>query len=402
MAGVSVGEWAGASLRREIDALDMELTRRLYSLERCVEDGVLGEVQEFMQYWTAKLSTIENEMLSRLTERISPAPHEAPREAPVRVASAFPMEAQRWVYIFMGRMLHALKTQEDWQIIPFFKGRGGSGKSTVASIVKNFFEANDVGVLSNNSEKKFGLQALLDKFVWLCLELKKNVALDQAEFQSMVSGEDVVVAQKNMIAKQVTWTAPGLLCGNESPGWIDAQGSIARRMAIITFGFSLQERDVVPDLLKRILARELPSLIIKCNQAYLSVCETSRHEDIWKVLPPYFKKERLRFQKDTDAVFAAIYDTSRFELWRDRENPDEPMDSYYVAAAVIEEHYRQKWRDLQGNNFAEPFTPEKWASAFQSAGIDGPHHERRRCPVLRVEVANLWCTGIRERVRGPA
>jgi hypothetical protein len=75
------------------------------------------------------------------------------------------------------------------------------------------------------------------------------------------------------------------------------------------------------------------------------------------------------------------------------------MESYYVASSVIEEHYRQKWRDLMGNNFAEPFTPEKWASAYQSAGIDGPIHEMRRCPILKVDVTNLWCLGIRERLR---
>ena len=401
--GVSIGDWAAATLRREIDSLDMELARRLCALERSADSGVEEELGELLEYWRAKISSVENEMQRLLNEKISKVPVEEGQKAPApvagRVASAFPMEAQRWVYIFMGRMLHGLKEHEDWQIIPFLKGRGGSGKSTVATVVKNFFEASDVGILSNNSEKKNGLQALLDKFVWLCLELKKNVALDQAEFQSMVSGEDVMVAQKNQIARQVTWTAPGLLCGNESPGWIDAQGSIARRMAIITFGFSLQERDVIPDLLKRILIKELPSLIMKCNQAYLSICETSRHEDIWKVLPSYFKNERLRFQKDTDAVYAAIYDSHRFELWSELENPQEPQESFYVASSVIEEHYRQKWRDLMGNNFAEPFTPEKWASAYQSAGIDGPIHDRRRCPVLRVDVTNLWCLGIRERCR---
>jgi phage/plasmid-associated DNA primase len=298
-------------------------------------------------------------------------------------------------------MLHALKEQEDWQIIPFLKGRGGSGKSTVATVIKNFYEAADVGILSNNSEKKFGLQALLDKFVWLCLELKRNIALDQAEFQSMVSGEDMMIAQKNHIAKQVTWSAPGLLCGNESPSWVDAQGSIARRMAIITFSYSLQERDVVPDLLKKILLQELPALIVKCNEAYRMTCETSRHDDIWKVLPQYFKNERLKFQKDTDAVYAAVFDTTRFDLWSARPNQSEPYEAYYIASSTIEEAYRHKWRELMGNLFAEPFTAEKYAAAYQSAGIDGPIHGTRTCPELQTEVEDNWCVGIRQVRRRP-
>ena len=395
----------------------MELTRRLYDLERTEDGNVQQVVTDFIEYWKEKVAGINEVVGNAVREQLeakdlanadevgvaveeAPTVHgEGPNTNAATRASAFPQDAQRWVYIFMGRMLHALRTQEKWQIIPFLKGRGGSGKSTVAMVVKHFFEAADVGILSNNSEKKFGLQALLDKFIWLCLELKKNVALDQAEFQSMVSGEDVMVAQKNLVARQVTWSAPGLLCGNEAPQWVDAQGSIARRMAIITFGYSLQERDLKPDLLEQILERELPTLIVKCNHAYRSICESRRDEDIWKVLPPYFKHERLRFQKDTDAVYAAVFDAQKFERWEATPNNPEPYDSYYVAFSSIEEHYRQKWRELMGNSYADPFQSEKYASAFQAAGIDGPFFGKRWCPVVRAEVTNQWCTGLRERVR---
>ena len=51
-----------------------------------------------------------------------------------------------------------------------------------------------------------------------------------------------------------------------------------------------------------------------------------------------------------------------------------------------------------GHSYADPFQPEKYASAFQSAGIDGPFTDRRFCPNLRQEVTNQWCVGIRERV----
>lgn len=257
-----------------------------------------------------------------------------------------------------------------------------------------------MGILSNNSEKKFGLQALLDKFIWLCLELKRNVTLDQAEFQSMVSGEDLCIGVKNQVARQVKWNAPGLLCGNESPSWIDAQGSIARRMGLISFPFTLQECDVVPNLLQLILTEELPKLIVKCNLAYRIECHNRSKEDIWKVLPPYFKEERLRFQKDTDAVYAAVYDRQRFELWIDIENNPADVSTYYVAISAVEEHYRCKWRDIQGSNYADPFWPQKYACAFQSAGIRGPFHGRRRDPkdIGNQEVDNLWLEGIRERL----
>ena len=394
------------------------MTRLLYSLERASDKSVEADLDDALTFWRDKVKHIEERTTHGLQQQMQSQGIATSSQMKVDInilsdekdnddlqrdmygangrASAFPLEAQKWVYIFMGRMLHRLKDQEDWQIIPFLKGRGGSGKSTVATVVKNFYEASDVGILSNKSERKFGLQALLDKFVWLCLELKKNITLDQAEFQSMVSGEDMMIAQKNQVAKQITWNAPGILCGNEAPSWVDAQGSIARRMAIITFSYSLQERDVVPDLLKKILQNELPALIVKCNQAYRITCDTYRQDDIWKVLPPYFKKERLQFQKDTDAVYAAVFDKKRFELWSDHANPEGAYETYYVAQSVIEEAYRLKWRELMGNSYAEPYTAEKYAQAYQSAGIDGPIHGIRLCPKIHIEVTDMWCVGIRE------
>lgn len=414
----SLGDWASTIIRRELDSLDSEMSRLLYKLERAPDKSVEADLEEVLTFWSTKVRNIEERALQGLHQQMHSqgmatrsqmrvdvsvvAPEMDPSDIQEDIyrsngrASAFPLDAQKWVYIFMGRMLHSLKTQEDWQIIPFLKGRGGSGKSTAATVIKNFYEASDVGILSNNSEKKFGLQALLDKFIWMCLELKKNIALDQAEFQSMVSGENMMIAQKNQIARQIEWNAPGILCGNEAPSWVDAQGSIARRMAIITFSYSLQERDVVPDLLKRILQNELPALIVKCNQAYRIMCDTHRQDDIWKVLPPYFKKERLQFQKDTDAVYAAVFDKKRFELWSELSKPNDEYESFFVASSVIEEAYRLKWRELMGNSYAEPYTAEKYAQAYQSAGVDGPIHGSRICPKIHIEVTDMWCIGIRE------
>jgi hypothetical protein len=51
----------------------------------------------------------------------------------------------------------------------------------------------DVGTLSNNIERKFGLSALADKLLFIGPEIKADIQLEQAEFQSIVSGETVQV-----------------------------------------------------------------------------------------------------------------------------------------------------------------------------------------------------------------
>ena len=44
---------------------------------------------------------------------------------------------------------------------------------------------------SNNCEKKFALQAVWDKFILVCSEVKRDFCLEQAQWQQMMSGESI-------------------------------------------------------------------------------------------------------------------------------------------------------------------------------------------------------------------
>ena len=46
-------------------------------------------------------------------------------------------------------------------------------------------------MLSNNIERGFGLSGLVDKFMFIGPEIKADLKLEQAEFQSIITGEDV-------------------------------------------------------------------------------------------------------------------------------------------------------------------------------------------------------------------
>jgi len=293
--------------------------------------------------------------------------------------------------------LHPLNRHDNWQIIPFFKGRAGSGKSTIGQIVKHFYQHQDVGILSNNCEKKFGLQSLLQKYIWVCLEMKKSMSLDQAEFQSMVSGEDVSVAVKNQLAVQLTWDSPGLLCGNEPPSYMDAQGSIARRMAVLNFPFSVRADDAVPDLLQLILERELAALILKCNCAYREICEQHAGSDIWKIMPQYFKEERKRFQMETDPLFGVIHDGSLYELYKTTRSANAAREDFYVPFEQILNDYKLRWKDAKGGTHPEELTPEKYGQCFEEAGLETSWCTKRWQGVKKE--AN-YVLGIRPAARG--
>jgi hypothetical protein len=213
----------------------------------------------------------------------------------------FEDEVCDWAYVMGGRLCYDVGELDGWQVIPFFKGIARSGKSTlITKVFKKFYENEDIGTLSNNIERKFGLSAIKDSFMFIAPEVKGDLALEQAEFQSMVSGEDVSVAVKNKTAVSIEWNVPGVLGGNEVPNWKDNSGSVLRR--ILPWNFAKQVRDADPQLDEK-LNRELPIILLKCVKAYLEYSNKYRDKDIWNVVPEYFKK----IQKQVAMVASTLH-----------------------------------------------------------------------------------------------
>lgn len=198
----------------------------------------------------------------------------------------FSEDVCRWMYVMVGRLMFDVNALDQWQVITFFKGIARSGKSTIITkVCKKFYEAEDVKTLSNNIERKFGLSMIHDAFMFISPEVKGDLCLEQAEFQSMVSGEDISIARKNEKALSITWTTPGVLAGNEVPNWRDNSGSVLRRL--VTFNFAKQVIDADPKLDEK-LDSELPQIMLKCLRAYLDYAGRYAGKDIWQVLPEYF------------------------------------------------------------------------------------------------------------------
>jgi hypothetical protein len=122
--------------------------------------------------------------------------------------------------------------------------------------------------------------------MFIAPEIKGDLALEQAEFQSIVSGESVSIAVKNKTAVSIDWKVPGVLGGNEIPNWKDNSGSVLRR--ILPWNFTKQVQEADPNLEKK-LEKELPTILLKCIRGYLDYSNKYRDRDIWNVVPPYFK-----------------------------------------------------------------------------------------------------------------
>jgi hypothetical protein len=260
-----------------------------------------------------------------------------------------------WAYVMGGRLCYDVGELDAWQVIPFFKGIARSGKSTlITKVFKKFYENEDVGTLSNNIEKKFGLSAIKDAFMFIAPEVKGDLALEQAEFQSMVSGEDVSVAVKNKTAVSIEWKVPGVLGGNEVPNWKDNSGSVLRR--ILPWNFSKQVKDADPQLDEK-LNGEIPIILLKCVRAYLDFSNKYRNKDIWNVVPEYFKT----VQKQVAMVASSLHNFMESTLI---EYGKEMFVPQKLFVQIFNQH-------CQANNLGRhKFTPDFYAGPFSSREIE--------------------------------
>jgi hypothetical protein len=211
----------------------------------------------------------------------------------------FNEDVSRWIYVFIGRLLFDLNELDNWQVALFLEGVAGSGKSTITKIVKKFYEACDVGVLSNNIEKTFGLSSLKDKLLFLAPEIKGDLRLEQSEFQLLIEGGDMQLPVKHKESHYMEWKIPGLFAGNEPPNYTDNSGSISRRLVVAKFHKKVYAKD--PDLDYK-LNKELPAIMKKAACAYLSSVNKFKGQDFWSSLPEYFRDTQRDMAQNTHSL----------------------------------------------------------------------------------------------------
>lgn len=218
----------------------------------------------------------------------------------------------------------------------------------ILKVCKLFYDAQDVGVLSNNIERKFGLSAFYDKYLFLAPEIKTDLGIEQAEFQSVVSGEDLQVNVKHKKAFATTWTVPGALAGNEVPAWADNSGSVQRRVILWEFAHAVTNGDMK---LGEKLAGELPLILAKCNKAYLDMVSRYSSVNVWTVLPQYFKATR-------DALAQSVNSVEAFLVSTEVVHGDDllcPMEDFRAALKSFEISNNYKSKKYDTDFFRGPF-----------------------------------------------
>jgi hypothetical protein len=216
-----------------------------------------------------------------------------------------PPAAVDMMYVTVGRMLHDVGKHDTYGYVGMIVGAAGTGKSTFCMHLTKLWEAEDVGVLSNNCERQFALYPFMNKFLFVAPEVKRDFKLDQAEWQGITTGDPMSCAVKFQAAKAVRWTTPGFFAGNEIPDWVDHGGSVLRRLLVWRF----DKRVAVENgNLPKLLEEEIPAFVLKCAAAYLDTIRTMGNAAMWTWVDGYFWEQRRRLTAQLNPLESFIHE----------------------------------------------------------------------------------------------
>ena len=234
-------------------------------------------------------------------------------------------EICRTMYALIGRTLFDRGDIENWEIITFIQGVGGTGKSTISKFVlRQFYDVAQIAELDNKLEKQFGIGplALKEPFITIGDELDQHCQLDLTQFLKMVSGETITAAVKGKTPIYLEWPSHLWFSGNQLPPWEDKGGALSRRIVTIFFNRKVSGKHKDMRLGEKI-KHEIPSIMLKCVRAYLELANKYSHSDFWHFCPKYFKETREELQKVSNIIMnfmksdEVVYDESGIVLEKD-------------------------------------------------------------------------------------
>ena len=289
-------------------------------------------------------------------------------------------DVRRWAFVLFGRLFYDVGDFDDWQVVPFLKGLAGTGKSIILNFIREVYEDSDIGIISNTIEKQFGLSAVCDKYLAIADDIRKNMQLDQTEFQNSISGNGVSCAVKFKQPKLVKpWVCTQLWSGNEPPGFHDNSGSVGRRFAVLLFALRVLRPDGT--LPERLMA-EMAAFICKANRCYRNMVRRHPNEGIWRILPKEFDDQRAELSATSNALVGFL-SSEHVRLTR----PDEPIENLYVPLEVL---CREVTAFAQSHNMEKPaWGPDYYRGPLVQSGLKigeetqkryYPRHKRIRIP----------------------
>lgn len=216
-----------------------------------------------------------------------------------------------------------------------------AGKSTIIDYMRNFFDAEDVGVIGNNFERVFGFSPLIKKRIVIGPEVRSDLvkSVDQAQLQSVISGELSSYAVKHGDPIVATFPAQLLFGGNQDMGFSDEAGSIARRFLVMDF---LTQITTVDTELSSKLEQERPLWLVKANRAYLTMVFDVKTDNVWSHLPARFGSSQNTLSEENNSLIHFL-NNGNLVFGADKWIPERAFLKVYRAHCAAYKMTEMRW-----------------------------------------------------------
>jgi len=278
----------------------------------------------------------------------------------------FQPEVQMWLCIFMGRCAFNIGDLDNWQAIMYLLGQANSGKSTILTkILQRWYDECDVGMISNNIEKKFGLKPHADRLMVLAPEIMDNFQMEQTDWQLICEGGRNTFAEKYKGAESITWKPHMSMGGNQLPKYKNNSESVSRRTVVWNFGKKVITTDTQLD--KKLLL-EIPIIMKMCISGYLWAVNKYGSKGIWSILPKYFHENKTEMEQTTNSL-QNFLSSGKLTLSVD----------VYVPEKIFKQAFNEHCRE---NNLPkEQFTSDYYKGIFTNNSIDIKKGKRKTYPI---------------------
>ena len=237
-----------------------------------------------------------------LSEVVLPYPYEAGRTCPLWERSILQwMSGQESLVSFLQEFAGYLLTPIHYEEIALFlQGSGSNGKSVFCDTLAAMLGKENVSRVSlEDFGDKFRLAVTAGKLVNISTETRPRALIPVALVRQIISGEDILVEQKNVQPYTCPPTARLIVAWNEPPDIRDSTDAMWRRMRLVSFRRQFLGEAKDPRLREKLL-EELPGIFWWAVQGYRRYLTRGRMEAVPAIGDAV---RQLRENADPDGAF---------------------------------------------------------------------------------------------------
>lgn len=269
-------------------------------------------------------------------------------------------ESAEFIYALLGRCFYPASQYDRWQICLFIIGYASTGKSLILSIISKYVPLEELGIIGNVTEEKFGLSGIISKRMVIVPEVMARWNWPQAEMLSCIANEAVEVKTKMQTKTTQIFGSHILMCGNEvCMTWRDVSGNLLRRFVIPHFTEYVPPAKVDPNLSEK-LKESFDLIVQKLNRAYLDAVATMGNNRINMFLPQRLAESTRASISKTNPLSAFFNNTEFYTLHRDMK----------TKWTDFQEFFSDWYQTTQGNLRKINWNSDHWKPVFDQYGLE--------------------------------